>query len=137
MKPDTPKCANCEKDIVRGRWCSDKCRKVFTRKSDNPDKVGQINPDTDKKSDKTQPGQPKSDKVGQIDEFRTKLTKTDKTFYDRAMKDFKKPYYNFELETIRSATCILQSCGRPFTTSLSMLNYCSYEHYTRAISGRK
>lgn len=124
MKPDKIMCQNCSKQIARGRWCSDKCRKSFNRKSDtNPDKL---------KSDIE-----KSDKI----DFTTspevslgfKLTETDKTFYNRAMKDFGEPYYGFGEHT-KERECILPSCGKKFKTSLSLLKYCSYKHYTDALA---
>jgi hypothetical protein len=54
------------------------------------------------------------------------LTPTDKTFYDRAMRDFKEPYYRFS-DTIRKEKCAF--CSKEYKTSLSLNRYCSYEHY--------
>lgn len=148
MKPDKVTCNNCGIQILKGKWCSDKCRKAYSRKSDNPDtQVGQksdilvnksdkINPDTDK-SDKIST---KSDKLGQLTEVqvgqtdditRTELTATDKTFYDRAMKDFNEPYYNFN-SSERTLKCAY--CGKEYTTCLSLNRYCCYEHYKTAIT---
>lgn len=45
------KCKNCDNEIKRGLWCSDKCRKAYGRKSDS--KVGQ--------TELGQVGQPNSD----------------------------------------------------------------------------
>lgn len=70
------------------------------------------------------------------DEFRATLTKTDKTFYDRAMRDFKEPYYRFS-NKVHDETCIMQSCKSKFRTSLAVLKYCSYEHYSQSIAGKK
>lgn len=126
MKPDTRVCKNCGKEINRGTWCSDKCRKAYVR---NPDKD---TPKSDKNPDKPNPDTQKSDK------FRNSLTNTDKTFYDRALRDFKgNPYYRFGEINPAERNCILESCGKSFKTSLKLLNYCSYDHYREAIGGRK
>lgn len=131
MKPDKVICQNCGEQIEKGKWCSDKCRKAHGRKSDNPDtRVGQ-NPDkTNPDTDILQVGQAKSDK----DEFRASLTKTDKTFYDRAMRDYKEPYYKFG-SPVKEVICL--HCWNKFKTSLSMLRFCSYDHYSDALSGKK
>ena len=131
MKPDKITCQNCGEQIPKGKWCSDKCRKAYTRKSDNPDKqVGQKADKTMSDTDILEVGQTKSDK----DEFRAGLTKTDKTFYDRAMQEFKEPYYKFG-DPIKEVTCL--RCRDKFKTSLSMLRFCSYEHYSDSLSGKK
>lgn len=125
MKPDKNICLNCRTEIsLRAKYCSDKCRKQYER---NPDKRSDItNPDTDK----SQVGQTKSDT------FRDSLTKTDKTFYDRAMRDFKEPYYKFDFdEPIQKKECA--KCGNNFKTRLHLLIYCSYDHYAQTIGGRK
>lgn len=115
MKPDKLLCQNCQKEIPRGKWCSDKCRKAYAR---NPDKKPDISkPDTDKSQ------------VGQIvysGDIPSNITKTDKTFYDRAMKDFGEPYYNFN-GRLRKEEC--RKCGKKFDTRLSLLKFCSYGHY--------
>lgn len=123
MKPNKNLCLNCNKEIgSRAKYCSDKCRKAYTR---NPDKRSdKTNPDTDK----LEVGQTKSDT------FRDSLTKTDKTFYDRAMRDFKEPYYNFNQIPERAEKCL--QCGTTFKTTMIMLRYCSYNHYSDAIAGR-
>lgn len=121
MKPDKNTCLNCGKQISsKAKYCSDKCRKAYSRKSDiNPDK---LNPDTDK----TQVGQPKSDT------FRDSLTKTDKTFYDRAMDLWGEPYYKFRPGEEREAKCGF--CGEKFKTTLSLNKYCSYQHYHQSLT---
>jgi hypothetical protein len=68
------------------------------------------------------------------DEFRATLTKTDKTFYDRAMREFKEPYYKFG-DKLKEVSCL--RCRDKFKTSLSMLRFCSYEHYSDSLSGKK
>lgn len=119
MKPDALICNNCGIQIARGKWCSDACRKAYSR---NPDKKSDIsNPDTDK----LEVGQPKSD-IDDTNTFRASLTVTDKTFYDRALRDFGKPYYRFT-DNIREEKCLF--CGEKFRTGLAMLRFCSYEHY--------
>lgn len=129
MKPDKVVCKNCGKQINKGKWCGDACRKAFSRtKSDvQPgQKGGQINPDTDI----SLPGQANPD----IDEFREGLTKTDKTFYDRALVTWKEPYYDFGGE-LRTDVC--GQCGSKYTTHMRLLKYCSYKCYTAAIGGRQ
>ena len=85
---------------------------------ENPDKP---NPDTSKP-----------------DKFRDGLTTTDKTFYDRAMRDFGEPYYRFnQLDKdgepiMRELKCA--QCGKSFTTTLSLNKYCSYEHYHESLA---
>lgn len=61
------------------------------------------------------------------------LTKTDQTFYDRAMRDFGKPYYRFNETPVREKICDMGRCGKKFKTTLSLLRYCSYEHYSQTI----
>lgn len=119
MKPDKVSCLNCGDQITKGKWCSDKCRKAYAR---NPDKqADKTNPDTDK----SQVGQP----TRTNDEFRETLTKTDKTFYDRAIKDFGEPYYNFDWEK-REGTCAF--CKSKYMTCLRLNRFCSYEHFLKA-----
>lgn len=133
MKPDPNNCLNCNKEISnRAKYCSDKCRKQYERsnagRSPNSDKRSdKPNPDTQKEPTRTGPGQ---------DGFRDTLTATDKTFYDRAIKDFGKPYYKFS-DKIQEHTCAMGSCGKKFKTSLSMLRFCSYRHYSEALSGKR
>lgn len=133
MKPDKNNCLSCQKEIsTRAKYCSDKCRKQYER---NPDK-----------SD-SQPGQnvlirsdkPNSDtdilqvghKVGQEDSERASLSKTDRTFYDRAIRDFGEPYYNFDWAE-REEKC--RYCDGKFRTKLRLGAYCSYEHYQKSTS---
>lgn len=129
MKPDKVTCNNCGIQILKGKWCSDKCRKAYSRKSDNPDtQVGQKSDILVNKSDKINPD---TDKTDNPDITRTNLTATDKTFYDRAMKDFNEPYYNFN-SSERTLKCAY--CGKEYTTCLSLNRYCCYEHYKTAIT---
>lgn len=131
MKPDKIVCQNCGKQIPKGKWCSDKCRKAYGRNSDNSDiKVGQKSDKPSIKSDKIKSDTDILASRTELD-VRPKLTKTDKTFYDRAMKDFGEPYYNFD-DKARELKCAW--CGKPFTTHLSMNRYCSFAHYKEAIS---
>ncbi len=124
MKPDKNTCLNCSKGISpRATYCSDKCTKAYKRNSDKrSDKPNSDNP-------KNELGHTNSDK----DDFRASLTKTDKTFYDRALRDFGEPYYRFDAP-LKKDNCA--RCKTPFNTRMSLLIYCSYEHYSAAISGR-
>ena len=65
----------------------------------------------------------------QTDDLRSTLTKTDKTFYDRAMKDFNEPYYRFNGQ-LRKLKCSF--CAEVFSTNLSLNRYCTYQHYSQA-----
>lgn len=121
MKPDEVTCQNCGKQIAKGKWCSDKCRMAFKRKPEQKPK-----PNTNK-GEQTIPEQHSPN-------IRDSLTKTDQTFYDRAMRDFEKPYYNFSDE-LREEECL--HCGDKFKTSMAMLRFCSYQHYSDALSGKK
>lgn len=129
MKPDKKTCLNCTEEVSnRAKFCSDKCRKQYERNSDK------TTPELGHLSDleaKTELGQANSDK----DEFRATLTKTDKTFYDRALRDFKEPYYRFGETEATEKVC--SRCGEKFKTSLALLKYCSYEHYSDTIAGKK
>jgi hypothetical protein len=62
----------------------------------------------------------------ELKELRDSLTKTDKTFFDRAIRDFGYPYYNYD-SFLKEGTCIF--CKKPFKTNLSLNRYCSYQHY--------
>lgn len=122
MKPDKVTCNNCGIQILKGKWCSDKCRMAFSRNPNKPEQKGeQIQPEPEQNE---QPEQ-------NISISRTNLTATDKTFYDRAMKDFNEPYYNFN-SSERTLKCAY--CGKEYTTCLSLNRYCCYEHYKTAIT---
>ena len=125
MKPDKKTCLNCTTEIGnRAKFCSDKCRKQYERNSDKrSDKANSDKPNSEL-------GQANSDK----DEFRATLTKTDKTFYDRAMRDFKNPYYIFTGEVTER---VCDTCKDKFKTAMPLLRYCSYEHYSNTIGGKK
>lgn len=130
MKPDTLHCKNCGKDINKGTWCSDKCRMAFKRK-------GEQKPEqTQGEHEQNVPEQPKSDKPEHEPGFRSTLTKTDKTYYDRAMRDMGEPYYRFFGVPEHEVTCVREQCGAKFTTTLNLCRYCSYEHYKQTVSGR-
>lgn len=138
MKPDRINCQNCSKEIARGKWCSDKCRMANKRVQklvDSMPKPEHIPKSNINKVEQIVPEQSENEQPEQSDDFRSTLCKTDKTFYDRAMKDFKEPYYKFETE-LKDSVCILESCGAKFKTSLRMLRFCSYQHYSDALSGR-
>lgn len=130
MKPDKVVCMNCGKQIQKGKWCSDSCRMAFKR---NPNiqpeqKPEQTNPNIDSNTNISQPEQDKAN----IDEFRAGLTKTDKTFYDRAINLWKEPHYDFG-GILRDSACA--QCGDKYKTRMSLLKYCSYKCYSNAISG--
>lgn len=123
MKPDKRTCTNCGKDIsdrsARAKFCSDKCTKAFKRNSDIK---------SDKTNSDTELGQDNSDNAN----LRDQLNKTDRTFYDRAIKDFGEPYYNFELDNVRDGKCAY--CEAKFKTTLALNRYCSYEHYSNGLT---
>lgn len=130
MKPDKNTCLNCKIEISgRAKYCSDKCRMAYGR---NPNKVG---------SEPEQKGEQTQGEHEQIttrtpepeqDDFRAQLTKTDKTFYDRAMDVWGEPYYNFDW-TKRESKC--NFCGAKFSTELRLNRYCSYQHYSQSLKG--
>lgn len=128
MKPDRVVCQNCGKEIDRGKWCSDKCRMANKRTAKPEQSTAKVeqntNPNTNK-GEHLNPEQLENEQPEQ-DTFRASLTKTDKTFYDRAMRDFKNPYYNFDAE-LHEEKCLF--CGEKFKTRLRMGRFCSYEHY--------
>lgn len=125
MKPDKRTCRNCNKDITdtKGTWCSDKCRMAFKRTNPNKD------------SEQPEQSYPNSLKMNP-NKFRDLLSNTDKSFYDRAMRDFGESYYLFSSKQT-DKQCILQSCKLKFKTSLALLRYCSYDHYADSLGGKK
>lgn len=132
MKPDKKTCLNCGKEIEgKKMYCDDACRMAFKRQ---PEQTS--NPNTNK-PEHLVPEQPNPNK----DEFRATLTKTDKTFYDRAIRDFSgdKNYYRFTGDNndgkLQERVCL--NCGDKFKTLMPLLKYCSYEHYSETIGGKK
>lgn len=126
MKPDKKACLNCKKEISgRATFCSDACRMAYKRKANKPEHNSEENPN---KSEQIETRTPKPEQA-----FRDSLTKADKTFYDRAMRDFGEPYYKFG-KTEHEEKCL--HCGKDFKTTLSMLRFCSYEHYADALAGK-
>lgn len=125
MKPEKRVCEQCGKEITRGKFCSPKCKMANRRSVTNRNTVGDENV-TQSVTNETVTSQ--KDESVTRDDFRADLTKTDKTFYDRAMRDFKEPYYRFE-DKLREASCF--QCGKRYKTSLSLLRFCSYEHYKK------
>lgn len=128
MKPDKNTCLNCGKQIgSRAKYCSDKCRMAYARNPNKQDAEPEqiTNPNTNK-GEQNVPEQP----TRTNDSLRSTLSKTDKTFYDRAMKDFGEPYYNFDWAE-REAKC--GYCGAKYKTMLRLNRYCSYQHYSQAI----
>lgn len=140
MKPDLITCNNCGKPIPKGKWCSDKCRMAYKRTQPEQEGEQTNNPNTNK-PEQMKPEQAKVEQP-EHDEFRATLTKTDRTFYDRAMRDFKKPdgtpdpYYNFGEKAVAEKVCDMGSCGVTFKTTLSLLRYCSYQHYSESLGGK-
>lgn len=120
MKADPVFCNNCGVEIPKGKWCSDKCR-MANKRTKKPE---QISPNTNK----ILPEQAKVEQPEQND-FRASLTKTDKTFYDRALKDFGRPYYYYT-DNLQEKNCEL--CRAKFKTGLPLNRYCSYKHYSEA-----
>jgi hypothetical protein len=132
MKPEPNKCLNCGKEVsTRAKYCSDKCTKAHKRNSDKLGQKESLNSDISAhNSDKSELGQPNSDTLSaELKELRDSLTKTDKTFFDRAIRDFKNPYYNYS-SPLKEDTCGL--CGKDFKTNLSLNRYCSYAHYSES-----
>lgn len=132
MKPDKVTCNNCGKPIPKGKWCSDKCRMAFkrTQLGEQPEQI--TNPNTNK-GEQILPEQPnpnKPEQLGEHEQLRAKLNKTDRTFFDRAIRDFKEPYYRFELDKLREGKCV--HCGDSYKTTLPLNKYCSYQHYAEA-----
>lgn len=132
MKPDTRNCLQCGKEISRGKFCTPKHKMAYRRNTPTVTEsvtnsenvtVGSVTNETVTHPEH-EPG------------FRAKLTKTDKTYYDRAMKDMSEPYYHFLGVPEHDETCIRLGCGAKFRTTLSMCRYCSYAHYKETISGR-
>ena len=124
MKPDKKLCLQCGKEVSnKATFCSPKC-KMAHRRSVTEDPASVTKPTVTSQNTASVTN----------DEFRATLTKTDKTFYDRAMRDFKKPYYIFDGE-LQENTCL--TCGDKFKTSMPLLHYCSYEHYSNTIGGKK
>lgn len=129
MKPDKRVCSypGCNEQISnRAKYCSDAHRMAHNRNSNKPE---QINPN------KTQLEQPNPNKLNEPEQTAEqvlgfRLTSTDQSFYDRAMRDFQEPYYRFSDE-IREEECIY--CGKKFKTGLRMLRYCKYEHYMKRV----
>lgn len=132
MKPDTRNCLQCGKEISRGKFCTPKHKMAFRRNSQtvtesvtNPESVTQKSVTNENVTHpEHEPG------------FRDKLTKTDKTYYDRAMKELGEPYYRFLEAPERDQTCIRTTCSVKFKTTLTLCHYCSYDHYKQTISGR-
>ena len=123
MKPDPQQCKYCGKEIEgrKGKeFCSEAHSKAYRR---NPDKAA-AKPDII------------PDKANPDTIIPDKLTATDQTFYDRALRDFPpelQPYYKFG-EAVREETC--HRCEKKFKTSLSLLKFCSYEHYRDSFTAR-
>lgn len=125
MKPDKITCQNCGKQIQKGKWCSDKCRMALKRQGEQ--KPEHSVPEHEQMMENIQPEQ----KFDMDEDSRATLTKTDQTFFDRAMEDFGEPYYNFN-SSVQEKSCTF--CGKRFTTMLSMNKNCSYEHYSQSLA---
>lgn len=135
MKPDQRFCDYCGQELhgrADRKFCSEAHRKAFVRsngdKADKiPQKGGQIKADKQIES---------IEKDGEVQNgFNAdNLTKTDRTFYNRAMKDFGEPYYKFGEKEKHKEECL--QCKKKFTTTLGLLRFCSYNHYHEAISGK-
>lgn len=131
MKPDVKNCLNCNKEIGgRAKFCSAKCKMAYRRNTSVTGTVTNESPSVTK-STVTAPSVtfPEPKELLGFD-----LTKTDRTFYDRAMRDFNgDPYYRFGEKSEHEDRCLF--CGEKFLTTLGALRYCSYEHYKGSISG--
>lgn len=135
MKPDRVACQYCGKELdgkANKKFCSDAHRMAFVRvkgsKANKPEHLPeQMEPEQQIE------GVEKHGEI-QFDVNPNKLTKTDKTFYARAMRDFGEPYYRFG-EKIHEEVC--KFCDKGFRTSLSLLAYCCYNHYRDSLAGKK
>lgn len=133
MRPDKKVCLYCGKEIDGKKlYCDDAHRMAFKRQSEQEPEQ-KDNPNTNK-VEQILPEQAETEQPEQS--LRDSLTKTDKTFYDRAMKDFREPYYHFGEIPVTKKVCDRGDCKQTFKTTLRLLRYCSYDHYTRTISGR-
>ena len=127
MRPDKQTCKNCGKEIEgKKTYCDDACRMAFKR---NPNKQPEQN--NNPNTNKAEQIEPEQSNPNNDMDFRSSLTETDKTFYDRAMKDFGEPYYYFGNNT-HQEKCI--RCSKSFKTTLNALRFCSYQHYTEELT---
>lgn len=112
MKPDKKVCLYCGKQVDgKKKYCDDAHRMAYARKGEHLPEHEQ----TEQPNPNIPPG----------------LTKTDRTFYIRAMRDFGEPYYNFEgtgFKDWKPKTDKCDWCQKEFTTNMPLNRYCSYEH---------
>lgn len=153
MKPDSNLCKMCGVELdgkANKEFCSDAHRMAFKRKNvrlnePNPNKPEHLPEQTEQIANPNTGVEPEQsvENHGEIQNDdnpnkwgvdRSKLTKCDKTFYDRAMKHFERPYYNFN-GNLRKEKCAY--CGADYTTNLSLNKYCSYQHYEISLHATK
>jgi len=156
MKPDISVCKYCEKGLEGKRsYCDDAHRMAYRRQTEqkseqtrtksqpeqlNPNKTPVLpeqpeQPDPSKGAEnhgkiQNDNNPNKANKI--LEKYgvdRSKLTKTDKTFFDRAMRVFNQPYYNFT-SPLKKAKCVI--CNKEYQTNLSLNRFCSYQHYDQA-----
>lgn len=129
MKPEKITCKNCGKQIDRGKFCSPRCKMAYRRSvTKEPQSV------TESVTNETV-----TPKIEQSVTNDLKLTKTDRTFYDRNDGPDEhglpgiigKDYYIFD-DKLREEKCL--QCGAGFKTHMAMLKFCSYDHYKKAFS---
>lgn len=97
-------CLNCNDEVTdKQKYCSDRCRKAYTRRT----KAGQLPGQTDPVFN------PDKAKVSDL-----RLTRTDRLF-----EDSKPNYYQYPLEDARNDVCL--ECGKRFTTRMKLLRNCS------------
>lgn len=131
MKPDKVSCLYCRKELdgkANKKFCSNAHRMAFVRvKSSNPHKTEHLPAQTEPEQQGSSIENPRGNTFDGNPNIPGDLTATDRTFYDRAMKDFGEPYYRFGEKQLEDKVCIY--CGKKFRTTLSLLRYCSYNHY--------
>lgn len=107
-------CANCKKPVSdKARYCSDKCRMAYTRRT--------------KKGELPEQNDPEHIEIP----TRTGLTRTDREF-----EEYKPGYYNFT-DKVETRKCVM--CEKDFKTSLPLLKVCSRKcqiNLLKGLSGR-
>lgn len=102
-------CLNCSNKVSeKAKYCSDKCRMAYKRRTKQGDLPEQIEPEQPTRT------------------FNFKLSRTDRSF-----EDHKPGYYDFKNEE-REEVCIV--CDRRFKTRLKLLKYCSRKHMEQALN---
>lgn len=103
-------CLNCSKKIsAKSKYCSDKCRMAYTRRT----KAGNLPEQTDPEhATRT---------------FDFELTRTDQLF-----EKHKPNYYTFD-QHVYTEDCLALNCGKVFKSHLRLLRFCSPEHMVKTL----